>query len=442
MKHGAFGRLSVEDHKDVQVEALSIEEEILADEAAVEASAIVAEIEKDLDAVATMEVAVESLEGQIANMDALASKPESVTGSVVQMSIESLASTAALLGAGQEDLDSRYQVSVEAAEANPVSSLEVSNEGAKEFLKKVIASIKAIIAKVMNSAKKLFTKLVVAMDGTANKAKKLTKSVDQLKGEPKKAKFSKERSLIISKRMGALLGTENKSKVADFDDVAAMEKGIKINDAVKVAEAAAKAVGDMAGADDSKAKSSYDKIQDAMKGLKGHKVEVSVLENNFNYSAPDHKGELAVYAMTPKATTMKVIEVYTEDKDEDAKEITRVKTLTLDKDYLDKDAEIAVPSVGQIKTMVAGVIVLAKNTKKVSGDAMKSIDALDKALDKMAKDDEGSYIANKLKAGASTQTRDLVTGVILDGVLAYVANTKAMLVTAIDAKAMYGGSEM
>jgi len=435
---GIFGSLSREEEGDVVpgVEAGDITEEIVTDEAVAEVSELETEIATDSDAMAQADVASIELETQITTAEEILANPETVTPEVVEIAAESLRVTARLLGGS---IDSRYVVSRESIKASPVVSLEVSVEGAKDFLRKLIESIKAIFRKIMNAGKKLFVKLVVVMDGTAKKAKKLEKVVGKLPSEPTSKFETKEAKAILS-RQGAYLalnggigGFKYSTKISELITDVTTIKGV-VDGAINAVNKIADIKEDTAGAKKKEAAAALEAGTAKLKLL-----NAATLESNFGYNAPDGK-ETAVKQGVLKGNTLKIVEVYNTEDEKSVQKIA-VKSLTVNKDLFE-DASIEVAGKQALVSMIADIVASSKNLSKYSTEAMKAIDAADKALDKLAKDSSGSYVINKLKAGPATAVRDLTVGLMLDGVLGYVTAVKGQMSTVNDCVRKYNTNQM
>jgi len=321
-----------------------------------------------------------------------------------------------------------------------VSAMQISQEGAKDFLKKVVESIKAIFRKVMNAAKKLYVKLVVAMNGTAKKAQKLQKYLDKdLKdATAEKSKFEEKESEKLRKLTIAVDGSNaNIFKISDHEKVlAAMGKLVDVRkkyiDDVEALDS---------NADDFTTKKS------ALSGALGTDMDNALtsleildkdsLESKTNYSASEDKVKVA--ATSTNGKVLRVIEVSFDDDTVNLK----AKTLTVDTsdvstDKMDVKDKTAV--VNELKQIVTD----AKGFGKVKDSAMKFIEKSNKELDKTAsKSAEGKfgYVINKLKAGQATMLRDLAVTAALNSVLDNVKLTKAKFHVLSRHAAMYSNKK-
>jgi hypothetical protein len=429
MAFGIMGRLSTEDDSVLEGEESTADTNIVIDitlsEAEGEAAALESEIAEDVTAMAQADVAADQVEETIETAEDIAANPETVTPAVVEVTVESLKHTAALLGGS---IDSRYGVSRESAKANPMVALEVSIDGAKDFLKKIYESIKAIFRKIINAGKKLFVKLMVVIDGTASKAKKLGKVADKLTGTAED--FDEKQAKSIAYRFGAQFAIEGKKapQIADIVNAAAAGKDTvqAVVDTLQASTQTPTAV----------SKETNDKYKDVItKTLKQSKGSITQTASELgaisNYEAPDASGDVECSVVNKKGLSFKVVESYIANND--AKDVVlKVKTLSVSKDYFSGISSMTAPTKTQVQAIIGAVIVDAKNFSKYSSGVMKVIDSVNSALDKSAKEEAGNYVVNKLKAGNITLQRDLVVSLGLDSVMAYMAGTKAALSIAND----------
>ncbi len=168
MAKALFSSLSAEELEELggtppideitEVPAIEVEEVLEGDEAADAAAEIVAEIQQDQVSMEdAMEIA-EELEEKVEEIETALEKPEEVTETAVVVAQESLKTAMRLLGADESVMTIP---SMEGAKENPVSTLHLSKEGMKEFVVKIVETIKAIFKKIGLNIKKLWTKLVV-----------------------------------------------------------------------------------------------------------------------------------------------------------------------------------------------------------------------------------------------------------------------------------------
>ena len=175
-----FTALSTEDMDTGVNTPLDVTAVIDADTASAEALDMVVDINKDINLMNQGTLATEHLEVQARNAEAILANPQGVNANVVALSIESFAQTAATLGFSPERADVPV-LATEAIDNNPVSAMTLSQEGIKEFFKKIIDGIKKIFKKIGVSIKKLVTKLVVMTTGTEKAAIALKKKLKESK---------------------------------------------------------------------------------------------------------------------------------------------------------------------------------------------------------------------------------------------------------------------
>jgi len=140
---------------------LDVSEVIVAQEAMSEIDAIAADAGMLTASIDLSQTLSDNLEKQIGHESAMLEKPESITGATVVLSHESLVNAAAMMGAE----DTLATLSIEAMEANPVRSLEISIEEKQSMVSKIIETIKIGLQKFGLMIKKLYVKVVVAMTG-------------------------------------------------------------------------------------------------------------------------------------------------------------------------------------------------------------------------------------------------------------------------------------
>ena len=445
--YGIFGQLATESaDKQAAIED-NIVEEIAAEEAYADALAIESEIVAGVAAMSQAQVAADRVEAQVSHESMLLANPEQINVGCVALSQEALATTALLLGADASVL--APSVSQEAAEANPVSAMQISIENDKNFLTKVIDSIKAIFRKVMNAAKKLYVKLVVAMDGTAKKAKKLKKHIEKdLDGSTKtKNTFDEKKSEKLYKLLAiehldglTIAGGTDKISTNTLDSLNKL-----LEDTTKVTEKEA----DKAPSDkgDNNTSNEAKPTDNAVNNVDNEKADVvknklssstmldiSKLEKAFNYSPAGE--DTKFFATSYSNTKLHGIEVYKDD------ESYKIKTRTLMAETSNlPTSDLAVKELGTVGSELDSIINTAKGFKSTKDASMKFITAADKALDKIANSGSKlSYIANKIKAGQATLIRDITVTCALNVVLDEVKYTKAKLASANSHVGMYTNS--
>ena len=189
---------------------LSAEEAILADDAYAEALELGHEAEK-ISAVTDIALnSIDNIEKNISLEEQLLTTPESITSGVAMISMESLISTAKILGL-EETVTT---LSSEDIEASPVRALEIAIEEEKSIIAKVVDYVKKLFRKLIDGSKKLGVKIVAAFQGFEDKAKKLNKEIgDSIKkGDFKEVKIEDNLvKTIQSKIGGAIYATFNLS---------------------------------------------------------------------------------------------------------------------------------------------------------------------------------------------------------------------------------------
>jgi len=155
------------------------------------------------DGIAMATEALDDFEDKRVMLDKLAAAPESITPAVTVLALESITSTAAKLGTGfkLKDVEGLSGVAINDA---PISGIEVGQESIKDTAKKILEQIKALWAKLVNGAKKLVLKAVVAFNDVAGKAEALKTQINKLKDEQTKKKFDEKEAKKIANKLGVI----------------------------------------------------------------------------------------------------------------------------------------------------------------------------------------------------------------------------------------------
>jgi len=435
MDNGIFGRLSIEEHVESVAADYTVMDAISAEEAYVEAIEIANEAHIDAAAMDKATLAAERLETQVSNEEAILAQPESITAGTILLSQESLATTAMLLGADAAMI-ADYQVSNEAALDNPVSAMQVSHEGAKDFLKKLYEGIKLLFKKIGNAMKKLYTKLVVVMDGTAKSAKALAKTIKDSKiAKPATETFSEGKSRSLNKKfagkgpviagMEALISSNGSDGILKAMDVISGLRSIAM------------------AASEKSAKTGYG----SLKALAEKNSAASALEKATDYIKPD--GIVGVTPVVVRSNSVQFVEIVVADTsgddDDDYVKALRdikfsVKTLSLKPE--DEDAKVKVLDKGALQTLCGKVETSAKGLKSFASAREKDIKTLEKELATLAKDSDGSAFVNRMKGNVMNASRAMGASVLMSSTLAYAANNKAVLGFVKDNFAEYKSNDL
>ena len=202
------------------------------------------EVSKEMDEIATEAYAVsaqmafgaevhENLVAQASFGEKLASQPEQLSSSVVALATESFKSTAGLIGLTESDLGHVSDLTVESIEASPVTSMELTTEAMKDTAKKIVEQIKGLWAKLVNGAKKLVMKAVVAFNNVGKVANKLESKIGKLTGEPKELSKDDGKKLVSKLAAATITMGENKLTPGVIENLMEDLSGTKI---VKLAE--------------------------------------------------------------------------------------------------------------------------------------------------------------------------------------------------------------
>lgn len=157
--------------------------EVIEDEAnADEVAAGNEQVNRDIAAVEELVDGVDEVTEQVEVNEEKLEQPEEVVAADVVVSEEKLKYTMIKLGydAGLQDrLNLSSESAVESLKSNPARHLSIANEGAKEFIAKMVSNIKMLIQRIITATQKIFAKVMFKF---GNYEKKITQLQSQLAG--------------------------------------------------------------------------------------------------------------------------------------------------------------------------------------------------------------------------------------------------------------------
>lgn len=142
---------------------LTVSEVIEDDAAADEAAEIQEDINRDSDALEELTEEVGVLADQVEKNEEKLENPEEVVAADVVVSEESLRDSMVRVGYtdGLSDrLSFATESTFESLKHNPARHLSISNEGVKDFIAKLISTVKTLVIRIINYSKKLFAKIL------------------------------------------------------------------------------------------------------------------------------------------------------------------------------------------------------------------------------------------------------------------------------------------
>jgi len=417
-----FTTLSTEDMSTgATSSALDVSAVIDADTASSEAMDMVVDIENDINNMNAATLATEHLEAQARNAEAMMQDPQGINANVAKLSFESIEQTASALGFPMEATGVHVSSS-ESIDNDPVSAMTLSQEGIKEFFKKIIDGIKKIFKKIVVSIKRLVVKLLVTIDGTEKSALALAKKLKESKAtggedisESDKTKIAK--LLGSSIVLGGDTDPSGNTQVSDFTT--------KVKDTF----------GD-------KAEKSAIKVIAAFKAFMN-------LENNlddFGLTKENSTGETIFIPFKYTGSTVSGAKILVRES-KDAKKFAEVEfsafkgklSATVIDNLADKVKQSG--SSADLQKQLKTIAGFAGKGKAFFNSQMSLIDNLEKDLDKMLPEDakgKGAKAANEVAAtfkGYVSGIKVAGTSLLLDSVLHYVGTQRnSLAVVKIQAK--------
>jgi len=436
-------KLSNEDFEGAPVD--TTEAIIEGDLAYADAMDIAREAMMDATAMDAAQNAVNALNAKIANEEYLLANPEKITTETVVLAQESYRSVAAILGANVEDIEG--VVSHESIENSPITALQVSHEGVKDFIVKLYESIKLLFKKIANAIKKVVVKLVVAMNGVEKAAKKLQ---DKLKknntSTPKEKNLKEKDAKVWNKYFQAIAKLSDKDNVHDaakellnfYTTILDSNLNNAANAIIKIGESFEKT-----GEHVTDSKALNDELDSINKKISHDVIKYSWRASVLEVLDMDEDENIII--INPVNDKVKGIIIKIEKNDDDNKKKIDLKfkvgNITIKSDGITSDDVPATNPNELLTTLISA----AKGLKGFSDRRIKEIDAMYKELDKLA-DQKGTNVVNKFllkqKASFGTNIRALVAGAYLDSVLGYSSATKKVLAYCRDQADMFSANEL
>ena len=440
-------KLSNEDFEGAPVD--TTEAIIAGDLAYADAMDIAREAMMDATAMDAAQSAINALDAKLANEEYLLANPEKITTETVVLAHESYRGVAAILGANIEDIEG--VVSHESIESSPITALQVSHEGVKDFIVKLYESIKLLFKKIANAIKKVVVKLIVALNGVEKAADKLLKSLKGASDTPKKSNLEDKEVKVWNKQFALFIALNSSIKSDEFV-AGVVEIYNKLdNTLVKNIDILEDTAEDILNNLNKEKTDTEDtmyrtKSKTKLAELKNKLNEIAGKIKNFNdlKKALNVEDAIFVLPLTCTGTSIKTIVV---EKNDDEKvtqnNIYSVKSLKV---TVENELEtISVISKENLIKNIGSLKSFAKGLKGFSDRRIKEIDAMYKELDKLA-DQKSSNVVSKFllkqKASFGTSIRALVAGAYLDSVLGYSSASKKLLAYLRDHASMYKTTEL
>lgn len=437
-----FARIGNEEDATIDEAAVIAEpitpEEVVEEQAeAEEVAAIVEETTGDVEAMAQAEEAEGDIEEQVAADETKLETPETVTAADALVSQEHLHMAAKMLGADQQVVFGA-RISHESAESNPATALQLSVEGAKEFLLKIAEQVKAIFQRIVMNIKKLYVKAVVMISRTEKTAIKMKDSISKRGEAAAEADFEVGDVSGIASRLGAViigsghteLGADPMKVFAGYIDSLKTPTAVK-NTIAAIKSTSAIAIGAISG-DAAKGSASLEKLVDSLKeidpsGNTGFLNDVEGNLGNGKFSKSTLGNAHVVAVIGTRVQCVGVIDS-ADKKIENSKFAAGVVTVTPD---ALKSIKVAVPSKAEVLKVLDGVIAISKATKAFSDAALAEVDAADKLIASVTaevkKAKEVTPVASLAVTKFINAARVSTASVTLNAILAQVNGAKALL---------------
>jgi len=409
-----YGALSTEDYDTNTGAPLDVSAVIDADTASSEAIDMVVDIENDINSMGQATLASEHLRVQARTAEAILANPQGINANVAKLSFESIEQTASALGFPME-ATGVHVASTESIDSDPVSAMTLSQEGIKEFFKKIIDGIKKIFKKIAVSIKKLVVKLLVAMDGTEKSAIALAKKLKESKAsggedisESDKTKIAKLSGSAIT--LTGETGTgASKNGVTNFTStIASTFNTADVKDVAKIAAAF-------------KTFLTLEKTLDKF-GLDTDSTSGTVIFIPFKYTGAGVSGVKIIIREAGKDDNF---------ADTEFSPFKGKLSATAIDDIADKIKQES--SSKTLQTNLKAIAQAASKGKAFLNSGLSLIDNIDKDLDKAMPEIDGEDTANEIKASFKSTVSGLKvagTSLVLDMVLHYVGTQRNNLAIA------------
>lgn len=419
-KNGLLGRLSREELEGdegltgVPAEgAMDVAEVVESDAVNDEINEEAVELQEDQAAMEDAMDIADELQETVDEGEELLETPEEVDETAAVIAQEHLKTCMRLLGAD----DMIAIPSRESTKESPVTALRLSIEGAKEFIDKIIESIKLMWGKLKNGIKKLWVKIVVMMNRSAAAAEALKKKLANL--DDSEAKFDEAQEKAAVGQVGILAYAEGTDLKAAFVTT--------VLGSASSAERMTRVTKDIL--------SNFKNGLKDSEGMKSDKiVESMTLDKALEkLNTKLEKDGATVGVVRLSGTSCKYVETDKEGK---------VKTETFSMSEDDKKAaKVECAKKTDVSNMLNAVISAAKGSKALNDAAVKSLNTQDAEIATMLKAmSSDNEIAASIRHSINV-ARVTGTSLALDGVLGQVALTKNVLAYCNICMKAYKGKE-
>ena len=191
-------QVSNEEHGEATAPVMNVMTAIDYEEEAIAIAIEEASVAQDVAVMNIAEEEVLALEGLVADSDKALADGD-VTPATARFSASSLTRAAVALGLPKEEL----AVSHESADTDPAMTLKVSNESAKDIIKKAIVQLRKMYVKLNAKLRKITAQVIGSMSGFEKKANSLEAELKDVKFDSG-AEFSKSTGEALGKRYAIL----------------------------------------------------------------------------------------------------------------------------------------------------------------------------------------------------------------------------------------------
>ena len=313
---------------------------------------------------------------------------------------------------------------------NPYESLEVSNENMLDALRKTIDAVALIFKRIINSFKKIISKVAVYVNKTEARLVKLQTAIKSSKVTKPTARVLTEKDeLIVKKAYGGVVVV----------GLATQSIGDHIDDAIRNVDTIIgqfrEFVDELGEAEIGDESQRSNKVKSASKTLLNKlnaRTNLVMAPQIEDIIKEDHEDKV-VFPVFPKGNVIKCLALSNygdlTDKDISVEDVRGIKlsviSLTIDLDDLPKMSEIY--SINDISRLTKNSITSAKKLPAFAKSRYRAISKLEKDLSDLAKSQTGSTIINKLRASWANTTGNVITGMHVDSVFAYIKGINGAL---------------
>jgi hypothetical protein len=364
------------------------------------------------------------------NIDEKLEQPQNVTADDVMVAQESMRIICHRYGIAPEAVLGR-RLSHESASVNPIHSLRLAREDAKEIMKTVINNIRILFKQLIVSIKKLYAKAVVLLSRTEKVANNLIKKIADYGEAPADAKFSDSEVSKITSKLGAVIvsigGKLTKNSETELNDFIKILQDV--NHLKTYTHALKLVISDGAN---------FARLtpEEANQNSKNVTENIYKIFNKIDYG-PIFKKVLEAtghnkFVSVPKGTIIPYAingtKVRTFIFDEPGN--LKSSTLTVAPEAL-KAITISIPSKASIIKLITAVLTAAKKSNDYEHEASSIVNEGDKYMnevyEKYGSVAHGEAGSRTLKTYVTT-VRTIAANIAIDSILAQVNGTKAILI--------------